>query len=136
MIAIFLSLLSEERNYDVYDIYIFCYIVLINAPAGQGRGCPIFTHHQRRGHPTKTKFMYIHLRTTEHIIISVGISQNDTAMKSAQADFDIQGIIYYYYLIKFNVRIEPLGYGRLIIHSFASLVAPLHSTFILALHGL
>ena len=43
---------------------------------------------------------------------------------------------YYYYLIKFNVRIEPLGYGRLIIHVFVSLVASLRSTFILALHGL
>ena len=43
---------------------------------------------------------------------------------------------YYYYLIKFNVRIEPFGCGRLIIHVFVSLVAPLHSTFILALHGL
>ena len=60
--------------------------------------------------PKRNLCTYIHLRTTEHIIISVGISQNDTAMKSAQADFDIQGIIYYYYLIKFNVRIEPLGY--------------------------
>ena len=35
---------------------------------------------------------------------------------------------YYYYLIKFNVRIEPLGYGRLIIHVFVTLVAPLHSS--------
>jgi hypothetical protein len=41
--------------------------------------------------------------------------------------------IIYYYLIKFNVRIEPLGYGRLIIHVFVSLVASLRSTFI---HGL
>ena len=44
--------------------------------------------------------------------------------------------LYYYYLITFNVRIEPLGFGRLIIHGFVSLVAPLRSTFILALHGL
>ena len=36
---------------------------------------------------------------------------------------------YYYYLIKFNVRIEPLGYGRLIIHVFVTLVAPLRSIF-------
>ena len=27
---------------------------------------------------------------------------------------------YYYYLIKFNVRIEPLGYGRLIIVLYMS----------------
>jgi hypothetical protein len=43
---------------------------------------------------------------------------------------------YYYYLIRFNVRIEPLGYDRLIIHVFVSLVALLRSTFILALHDL
>jgi hypothetical protein len=42
---------------------------------------------------------------------------------------------YYYYLIKFNVRIEPLGYGRLIIHGFTSLGASSRSTFVLALHG-
>ena len=117
--------------------YIFCYIFLINAPA-----VALPSHITSDGDilPKRNLCTYIHSRTTEHIIISVGISQNDTAMKSAQAGFDIQGIIYYYYyyyyLIKFNVRIEPLGYGRLIIHSFASLVAPLHSTFILALHGL
>jgi hypothetical protein len=34
-------------------------------------------------------------------------------------------------LIRFNVRIEPLGYGRLIIYVFVSLVALLRSTFIL-----
>jgi hypothetical protein len=34
-------------------------------------------------------------------------------------------------LIRFNVRIEPLGYGRLIIHVFVSLVVLLRSTFIL-----
>src|SRR5467141_1739900 len=35
------------------------------------------------------------------------------------------GYYYYYsyYSIKFNVRIEPLGYGRLIIHGFTSLGA-------------
>jgi hypothetical protein len=44
-------------------------------------------------------------------------------------------IYLFIYLIKFNVRIEPLGYGRLIIHGFASLGASSRSTFVLALHG-
>ena len=51
-------------------------------------------------------------------------------------EFKIPRNYYYYYLIRFNLRIEPLGYERLIIHAFVSLVALLRSTFILALHDL
>ena len=45
--------------------------------------------------------------------------------------------IYYYYFIMFNVCIEPIGYGRLIIHGFVPLLlffVPPSSPY--RLHGL